>query len=81
MTTLFAYILGNGANLSSGAFAVIIGSNLGALLTPVGALAGIMFLHILKQKDVRFAVKDFVLYGSAVSVPTLAAALGVPCLL
>jgi arsenical pump membrane protein len=44
-------------------YATIIGSNLGALLTPIGALAGLMWLHILKDKQVQFGLLRFLGYG------------------
>jgi len=77
MTTLFASILSNGGVNVFGVYATIIGSNLGALLTPVGALAGIMFINILKEKDVNFTVKDFIKYGSIITIATALASLTV----
>lgn len=64
------------ANLSVGSgtgavFASIVGSNLGALLTPIGALAGIMWCNLLKIHDLRFSFNKFIKYGVLVSVPTL----------
>lgn len=52
-------------------YAAIIGSNVGAFLTPIGALAGIMFNSLLKEHDVKLTFKQFSLYGLIVSVPTL----------
>lgn len=52
-------------------YAAIIGSNVGAFLTPIGALAGIMFNSLLKEHDVKLTFKQFALYGLIVSVPTL----------
>ena len=52
-------------------YATIIGSNLGAIFTPVGALAGIMWTSLLKKNEVKFSFKDFMVYGAAVSVPSL----------
>ena len=57
------------------AYATIVGSNLGAYLTPIGALAGIMWLSMLKRHEVKINFFDFVKYGAAVSFPALAAAL------
>ena len=59
------------------AYASIVGSNLGAYLTPIGALAGIMWSGILRRHGVKFDFRDFVRYGAAVSLPTLAATLAV----
>lgn len=57
---------------SNGAiFGTIVGSNLGACLTPVGALAGIMWADILRREGVKFDYRDFVRYGLLISVPTL----------
>jgi arsenical pump membrane protein len=52
-------------------FATIIGSNLGALLSPIGALAGLMWLHILKEKQVDFGLRQFLFYGVIVSTTLL----------
>lgn len=52
-------------------FGVIMCSNLGAILTPIGALAGIMWMSLLKDNGVKFSFKDFVKYGSEIIIPTL----------
>ncbi len=57
-------------------YAAVIGSNVGAFFTPVGALAGIMFTGLLKNLDVKMSFFDFVKYGTAIAVPTLLASLG-----
>jgi arsenical pump membrane protein len=56
-------------------YSSIIGSNIGAFLTPIGALAGIMWLSILKKHDIKFNFLDFIKYGAIISLPTLAASL------
>lgn len=61
--------------LLKGVYAAIVGSNLGAFFTPVGALAGIMWTGILKKHGVKFKFTTYVRYGSIVSIPTLAATL------
>ena len=58
-------------------FATIIGSNRGANLTPLGALAGIMWMGILHGKDHPISFLQFVKYGLLVTPLTLAAALAV----
>jgi arsenical pump membrane protein len=74
MSVLFAGI--PAVTQSKGAlYAVIIGSNIGAFLTPIGALAGIMWLGILKHNGVKFSFWRFVFYGFIIAVPTLLAAL------
>ena len=56
-------------------FAAVIGSNIGAFLTPVGALAGIMWMAMLKNHGVNLSFGKFTAIGAAVAVPTLLAAL------
>ena len=56
-------------------YAVVIASNICAFLTPIGSLAGIMFMKILKRNKVEFSVKDFITHGAAIAGPTLLVAL------
>ncbi len=56
-------------------YASIVGSNIGAFLTPIGALAGIMFTGLLKSLDVKFSFLDFAKHGCVVALPTLFATL------
>jgi len=65
----------NLADNSLSVYASIIGSNIGAFLTPIGALAGIMWLNILKKYEVKFSYLDFIKYGVIISIPTLLVAL------
>jgi arsenical pump membrane protein len=44
-------------------YASIIGSNLGAILTPVGALAGLMWMQVLQSKQVSFRIGQFLKFG------------------
>lgn len=83
MSVLFCPIVGclSGAELVRGIYATVVGSNLGAFLTPIGALAGIMWMSLLKRHGVRMGYGDFVRYGAAVALPSLAANLAVLCLL
>lgn len=78
MSVLFSSVISasNGAAGLSAVLATIIGSNLGALLTPIGALAGIMWGSLIDAHDVRFGYLKFVKTGVAVAIPTLFAALG-----
>ncbi len=57
-------------------FASIVGSNLGALLTPIGALAGIMFSSICKKHGEKVSAFKFIRYGGCVSIVSLATSLG-----
>lgn len=76
MSVLFSSVIVAGNAGRYAVFATVIGSNLGALLSPVGALAGIMFSSITKKAGEKFSNLDFIMYGSCVSVCSLAASLG-----
>jgi len=62
-------------------YATIIGSNLGAYLTPIGALAGIMWMGILKKQEVKYSFIDFTKKGFLITFPVLIIALLGLCLL
>ena len=65
------------ANAGAGAmYATVIGSNLGAYFTPIGALAGLMWSAILSEHDIKFGYRNFLLIGVTVALPALIAALG-----
>ena len=70
MTLAYANILEN-TNHISNIYSTIIGSNLGALLTPIGALAGIMWLRILKENDIKYSFIDFMKNGIIITGFTL----------
>jgi arsenical pump membrane protein len=75
MSVLFGGVIESGVATSAKIYGAIIGSNLGAYLTPIGALAGIMWTGLLKTHNVKFSFKDFVKYGVVVAIPTLLSAL------
>jgi arsenical pump membrane protein len=52
--------------------ASVIGSDLGSLLLPVGTLASLIWLHILRQYHVRIGWKDYVRVTAVVIPPSLA---------
>ena len=54
-----------------GVYATVIGSNLGANLTPIGALAGIMWMMMLRTKKVGISFKQFMFYGFLITPVTL----------
>lgn len=56
-------------------YAAIIGSNVGAFLTPIGALAGIMWSSILKEHGLKFGYTSFLKLGVSVAIPAISAAL------
>ena len=69
MSVLFESII---ANKSAAAlYGAIIGSNIGAFITPVGALAGIMWNKILVNQGAKVSFLKFTLCGLAVAIPTL----------
>lgn len=76
MSVLYSAILSGGAG-EAAVYATVVGSNLGACLTPIGALAGIMWQSILKAHGLKFNYLDFLKIGVTVALPALLAALGV----
>jgi len=65
----------NGLNYYQAVYATIIGSNIGAFLTPIGALAGIMFSSLLNKYEYKLSFLNFVKYGILIALPTISAAL------
>ena len=82
MSILFTNLTSNLTGLSyyQAVYASIIGSNIGAFLTPVGALAGIMFSGLVNENHIRFTFLDFVKYGSIVSIPVITTCLAMTLL-
>ena len=78
MSVLFSSIIeaSGGAAGIPAIFATVIGSNVGAFFTPIGALAGIMWGAIIEKHDTKFGYLDFLKIGVTVALPTLFAALG-----
>jgi Na+/H+ antiporter NhaD/arsenite permease-like protein len=80
MTILFTRTLQNNlfiapATATKGAmFALILGSNFGANLTMIGALAGIMWGKILFDKGCSISFKEFSKYGILIMPLVIAAA-------
>lgn len=52
-------------------YACIVGSNLGAYFTPLGALAGIMWTGILNRMGLKFSFGKYISYGFRISFPIL----------
>ena len=75
MSVLFTEVIRDGGVSLRAVYASIIGSNIGAFLSPVGALAGVMWMSILKRHGIKFSFLDFVKYGAIIAIPTMAAAL------
>ena len=79
MSVLFCEVVEtlNGIDKVAAIYATVIGSNIGAFLTPIGALAGIMWTSILKEHKIKFGYAEFIKIGTIVSVPTILAAFSV----
>ena len=77
MSVLFSCIVSglSGQAHIAALYASIIGSNLGAFFTPLGALAGIMWIGMLNTHGIKLSFGRFFRYGAAISIPALAAAL------
>ena len=77
MSVLFSSVMGvlSGGALEGATFATIIGSNIGAYLTPIGALAGIMWLNIVKRNGENISFLRFMKYGVVVAIPVMIVAL------
>ena len=77
MSILFTNLTSSltGTTYLQGVYASIIGSNIGAFLTPIGALAGIMFSGLVNENNVRFSFLDFIKYGAMISIPVITTAL------
>ncbi len=63
------------AALLPATYASVIGSNIGAYFTPLGALAGIMWSGILRKMNISFTFKNYISYGIRISIPVMVAAL------
>lgn len=75
MSVLFCDILEQASLISI--YAVIIASNIAAFMTPIGALAGIMWMSLLKTYEVNYSIKQFLWHGFIIGIPTLGVALSI----
>jgi arsenical pump membrane protein len=72
MSVLYTEIFRNMSSLTpTMIYLAIISSNLGAFLTPIGALAGVMWTGILRHYGMKFSIRDFFRYLSPVSLVSL----------
>lgn len=79
MSVLFSSVIPpfTGSECLEAVYAAAAGSNVGAFLTPIGALAGIMWSGMLREQGVRLKYSEFVKCGATTSIPALLAAIGV----
>lgn len=72
MSVMFEKIISssNMLYLNEKIYSSIIASNIGAYFTPIGALAGIMWMGILTKTGLKFGFKDFLKYG-VILAPTI----------
>ena len=77
MSVLFSSVMSvlSGGALEGAMYATVIGSNIGAYLTPIGALAGIMWLNIVKRNGEEISFLKFMRYGAIVAIPVMVVAL------
>ena len=77
MSILFSNLSANiqGEAFRGAIFASIVGSNIGAFLTPTGALAGIMFTNLVNEHGVRYTFVDFIKYGVIIAIPLISVTL------
>ena len=71
MSILYSNICSNKAMT----YASIVGSNIGAFLTPIGALAGIMFTELVNKHGIKYKFIEFVKYGLITAIPVITVAL------
>lgn len=60
-----------------GVLAALVGGDLGPRLLPMGSLAGLLWIELLHRQGVHISVRRFAAVGVLVTVPTLAASLGI----
>jgi arsenical pump membrane protein len=73
MSILFSNMLSNSSSSVSfhAIYASIIGSNIAAIFTPIGALAGMMWMSILKRLKIKMNFYDFLRFGIVIGLPIL----------
>lgn len=74
MTVLFQQIINAGSPsiVPESIYASIVASNIGAFITPIGSLAGLMWMSLLKTYNVKFSFLRFTLYGLTICIPSIA---------
>ena len=74
MTVLYQQIINAGSTtiVPESIYASIVASNIGAFITPIGSLAGLMWMSLLKTYNVKFSFIRFTLYGLIIGIPSIA---------
>jgi arsenical pump membrane protein len=80
LTNLLA-VEGLDASSDAHYFAALVGGDLGPRLLPIGSLAGLLWIAVLRGLGVEVTLRRFVAVGLAVTVPSLAVSLGVLAIL
>lgn len=62
MSILFSSVISTDFSFPA-LYATVIGSNIGAYLTPMASLAGIMWLSMLKKHEIEYSFAKFIKYG------------------
>ena len=75
MSVMFSEMLISTNASKQALYATIIGSNIGAYFTPLGALAGIMWLDLLNRNDVDLSFKRFIKLLMPISICILTVSL------
>lgn len=76
MAHLNMMALGMALDASSGAvWAVLIGGDLGPRLLPMGSLAGLLWLGLLRRHGTEIRLRDFCMIGALVTIPTIVVSL------
>jgi len=73
MTVLYQQIINAGSTsiVPESIYASIVASNIGAFITPIGSLAGLMWMSLLKTYNVKFSFLRFTLYGLIIGLPSI----------
>lgn len=61
----------------SAIFAALVGGDLGPRLLPMGSLAGLLWLEMLRRAEVKVGVGTFIRVGVLVAIPTMAVSLAI----
>jgi arsenical pump membrane protein len=77
MSHLNMLALDSAGSGDTGVFAALVGGDLGPRLLPMGSLAGLLWLEMLRRQGVEIKLGQFMKVGAIVTVPALAASLAI----